>query len=308
MLRSCFLSSYVNSIQQSQRKSQNMSQPIRGLGSHILFWISPKNTNLVEDVENLLPVKFRWIPFGGFIGEVENVSANPGLSICLIWGRYSAPFPMQNSIFFSQFRPKVFPIWLLYEKKNGKVENKMINSIIIIREIEVAKGPMQDTWCTIKGNKYMDNKICLGLFPILRKTPLFFPIPRAPGPSPKKGCKSPAIRGQGGYLVFLISPKNANLVEDVEILLPVKFCWILFSGFRRKVENASANHRPGRRICFSDPPEKHKLGRGRWDLASYQVSMNSFQRCQRRSRKCLSPSEARAAILFFRSARKTQTW
>ena len=29
--------------------------------------------------------------------------------------------------------------------------------------------------------------------------------------------------GQGGHLVFLIGPKNTNLVEDVEILLPVKF-------------------------------------------------------------------------------------
>ena len=167
---------------------------------------------------------------------------------------------------------------------------------------------------------------------------------------------SQPIRGKGGQIVFWISPKNASLVEDVEILLPVKFCWILFSGFRGKVENVSANHRPGRPICFSDPPEKHKLGRGRWDLASYQDSSNSFhifrgevknvlanqrpgwpfcfsdqhknhklgrgrwdlasyqvqlnsvQRFQRRSRKCLGQSEARAAILFFRSARKTQTW
>ena len=82
---------------------------------------------------------------------------------------------------------------------------------------------------------------------------------------------SQPIRGQGSYLVFPISPKNASLVEDVEILLPVKFCWILFSGFRGKVENVSANHRPGRPFCFSDPPEKHKLGRGRWDIASYQA-------------------------------------
>ena len=29
--------------------------------------------------------------------------------------------------------------------------------------------------------------------------------------------------GQGGHLVFPISPKNTNLVEDAEILLPVKF-------------------------------------------------------------------------------------
>ena len=71
---------------------------------------------------------------------------------------------------------------------------------------------------------------------------------------------SQPIRGQGGHLVFPIGPINTNLVEDVEILLPVK------------------------------------------------VSLNSVQRFQRRSRKCLSQSEARVAILFFRSARKTQTW
>ena len=74
---------------------------------------------------------------------------------------------------------------------------------------------------------------------------------------------------------WLISPINTNLVEDVEILLPVKFRWIPFSGFRGEVENVSANQRPGRPSCFSDRPEKHKLGRGHWDLASCQVSLNS---------------------------------
>ena len=99
---------------------------------------------------------------------------------------------------------------------------------------------------------------------------------------------SQPIRGQGGHLVFPIGPKNTNLVGGVEILLPVKFRWILFSGFRGEVENVSANQRPGRPFCFSDRPEKHKLGRGLWDLASYQVSLNSVQRFQRRSRKCES--------------------
>ena len=74
---------------------------------------------------------------------------------------------------------------------------------------------------------------------------------------------SQPIRGQGGHLVFPISPKNTNLVEDVEILLPVKFRWVSFSGFRGEVENVSANQRPGRPSCFSDRPKKHKLGRGR---------------------------------------------
>ena len=94
------------------------------------------------------------------------------------------------------------------------------------------------------------------------------------------------IRGHGGHLVFPIDPKNTNLVEDVEILLPIKFRWIPFSGFRGEVENVSANQRPGRPSCFSDRPEKHKLGRGRWDLPSCKVSSKSVQRFQRRSRKC----------------------
>ena len=100
---------------------------------------------------------------------------------------------------------------------------------------------------------------------------------------------------------------NPNLLEDIEILLSIMFCWIPFSGFRGEVENVSANQRQGRPFRFSDRPEQHKLDRGHWDLASCQVSLNSVKRFQRRSRKCLSQSEVRAAILFFRSARKTHT-
>ena len=80
---------------------------------------------------------------------------------------------------------------------------------------------------------------------------------------------------QAGHFCLLIGPKNTNLVEDVEILLPVKLCWIPFSGLRGDVQNVSANQRPGQPSCFSDQPEKHKLGRGRWDLASCQVLLNS---------------------------------
>ena len=102
-----------------------------------------------------------------------------------------------------------------------------------------------------------------------------------------------------------MGPKNTNLVENVKILLPVKFRWIPFTSFRGEVENVSVNQKQGRPSYFSDRPEKHKLGRGGWDLASCQVSLNSIQWFQRRSQKCLSQSEARAAILFFRQARKT---
>ena len=51
----------------------------------------------------------------------------------------------------------------------------------------------------------------------------------------------------GRHLGLPVGPENWNLVEDVEILLPVKFHWNPFRGARGKVENVSA---PQRRGCF----------------------------------------------------------
>ena len=39
-----------------------------------------KDTNLVESIDYLLPLKFRWIPFSGCRGEAQNVSANQAKS------------------------------------------------------------------------------------------------------------------------------------------------------------------------------------------------------------------------------------
>ena len=71
------------------------------------------------------------------------------------------------------------------------------------------------------------------------------------------------IRGRGSHLGFPISPQNTNLVEHIEILLPVKFRRIPFSSLREEVKSVSANQSSGRPSCFSDQPEKHKLGKGR---------------------------------------------
>ena len=205
-----------------------MSQPIRGQGGHLVFPISLKNTNLVEDVEILLPVKFHWIPFSGFREEVENVSANqrPG-------------------------RPSSF--------SNRPEKHKL------------GRGHWDLASCQVSLNS----------------------VQRFQRRSRKCLSQSEA---RAAILFYRSARKNTNLVEDIEILLPVKFHWIPFSGFRGEVKNVSANQRPGQQSCFSDRPEKHKLGRGRWDLASCQVLLNSVQQFQRRSRKCLSQSEARAAI------------
>ena len=45
---------------------------------------------------------------------------------------------------------------------------------------------------------------------------------------------SQQIRGQGGHLVFPIGPKNTNLVEDVEIYLPVKVSSNSVQRFQRR--------------------------------------------------------------------------
>ena len=197
-----------------------MSQQIRGRGGHLVFPIGPKNTNLVEGFEILLPIKFCWIRFSGFRGEVENVSANqkPGRPSC-----------------FSD-RPEKHKLGIgLWDLASCQISLNFGSAV-----------------------------------------------------SEEKSKMSQPISGQGGHLVFRIGPKNTNLVEGVEILLSVKFRWIPFSGFREEVEKVSANQRPRRPSCFFDRLEKHKLGRGRWDLAFYQVSLNSVQRFQRRSRKCES--------------------
>ena len=198
-----------------------MSQPIRGQGGHLVFPIGQKNTNLVEDVEILLPVKFRWIPFSGF-REVKNVSANqrPGRPSC-----FSDP-PEKHTL---------------------------------------GRGRWDLSSCQVSLNS----------------------VQRFQRRSRKCLSQSEA---RAAILFFPIRPKNTNLLEDVEILLPVKFRWILFSGFRGEVENVSANQTPGRPSCFSDRPEKHKLGRGRWDLASCQVSLNSVQ-CFRREVENVSANQ-----------------
>ena len=72
------------------------------------------------------------------------------------------------------------------------------------------------------------------------------------------------IIGQGGNFYSPFGPKNTNLVEDVKILLPVKFSLKSGQQFQRKSQNMSQPIRgQGGHIVFLDQPKKHKLGRGR---------------------------------------------
>ena len=111
---------------------------------------------------------------------------------------------------------------------------------------------------------------------------------------------SQPIRGQGSHFDFFpIGPKNTNLVEGFEILLPIKFRWIRFSGFRGEVENVSANQRPGQPSCFSDRPEKHKLGRGLWDLASQSSFVEFHSAVAEKKSKLSRPIRGQGGHLVF---------
>ena len=63
-----------------------MFQPIRGQAGHLGFPIGSKNTNLIEGVEDLLPVKFRQNPFSG-CGEVEKCFSQSEARVAILDGR-----------------------------------------------------------------------------------------------------------------------------------------------------------------------------------------------------------------------------
>ena len=252
--RSCFMSKFVEFRSAVAEEKSKMSQPIRGQDGHLVFPIGPKNTNLIEDIKILLPVKFRWILFSGF-REVENVSANQR--------------PGRPSFFCD--RPKKTQTW-----------QRMLRSCFLSSFVEFRSAVSEE-----------------------------------------KSKMSQPIRGQGGHLVFLIGPKNTNLVEDIKIFLPVKFRWIPFGlvwfGFLRiyvdlavfqpyldleagdnqslKIQVARRENEP-RSSCSASQELNH----------SATAAPFEFRSAVSEEKSKMSQPEAKAAILFFRSARKTQKW
>ena len=93
-------------------------------------------------------------------------------------------------------------------------------------------------------------------------------------------------------------PENTNLVEDVQILLLVKFRWIRFSGFR-EVENVSANQKPGRPSCFSDPRENTNLVEDVEILLSVKFRLIPFSGFRRELKKVSQPIRGQGGHLVF---------
>ena len=120
--------------------------------------------------------------------------------------------------------------------------------------------------------------------------------------SEKKSKLAQPFRSKGGHLVFPICLQNTNLV-DVSCYLSnfVEFCP---AGSEKKSKMSQQIRDQGSHLVFPIGPKKkkkQKLGRGRWDIDSCQISLNSVQRFQK-SQTRLSQSESRVTILFFWSA------
>ena len=108
---------------------------------------------------------------------------------------------------------------------------------------------------------------------------------------PFSGCREEvenvwANQRLGRLSCFFHQPKKTtNLVENVKILLPIKFHRIPFSGSREEVENVWANQRPELPSWFSDPPEKQKMVKDLETLLHVKFHSIQFSSC--RSRKCV---------------------
>ena len=248
-----------------------MSQQIIGWDGHFVFPIHLKNTNLVEGVEILLPIKFRWITFSGFRGEVENVSANqrPGRTFCFF------PIGLKTQTWWKALIACFLSSFVEFCSAVSSEKSKMSQPI------------------RSQGGHFV--------FPIGPKNTNLV--------SEEKSKMSQPIRGQRGRPSCVSDrPEKYKLGRGRLDLASCQVSLNSIQRFQRRSRKCLSQSEARRPSCFSDRPEKHKLGRRRWDLASCQVSLNSVQRFLQRSRKCLSQSEAGAAILLFLSARKTQTW
>ena len=110
--------------------------------------------------------------------------------------------------------------------------------------------------------------------------------------------------------VYWLASINTNLVGDVEILLPVKFCWIPWSGFRWEVENVSANQtqRPGRHLVFLVSPKNTNLIENVEIMLYIKFHWILFSGFWGEVENVSVNQRPRPPSCFFWSARKTQTW
>ena len=233
-----------------------MSHPIRGQGGHLVFTIGPKNLNLVEDVEFLLPVKCRWIRLA--ISEEKSKMSQPIKSPGRTFSFYDRPKNTNLVEDVHILLPVKFR-WIPFNGFRGEVENVSANQ--------------RPGWQSCFLQSTPKHKLCRGRWDLASCKVSSNSVLAV---SKEKSKMSQQIRRRGGHLVFPLGPKYTKLVEDIEIFLRVKFRWIPFSDFRGEVEHVLANQRPGGHVVFPMSPKTQTWMRKlRWCFLSSFVEFRS---------------------------------
>ena len=108
---------------------------------------------------------------------------------------------------------------------------------------------------------------------------------------------NPTRRGHKNYYrnSMLITRSPKGHITCTWVLWDLASCQVSLNSIKRFksiFKNISANQRSGWPSCFSDRPDKHKLGRGHWDFGSCLTLLNFAHRFHRRTGKWISQSEA----------------
>ena len=248
MLKSCFLSSFIKFHSVVSKEKSKMSQPISGQGGHLDFPIGPKNTNLVEDVEILLPVMFHWIPFGSFRGEIENVSANQwsGRPSCFsdrsentnLVEDVDILLPVKFRLIpFSGFRGEVKNVSVNHRQGRPSCFSDRSENTNLVEDVDILlpvkfglipfsgfRGEVKNVsanqrpgWSCCFSDRPQKNKLGKGCWDLASCQVHFIEFGSAV--SEEKSKMSPPIRGQGGHFVFswrwLFGPFRYMLIQTV---------------------------------------------------------------------------------------------
>ena len=204
MLRTCFLSSFVkiHSVA-AEEKSKNVSANQRpGQPS----WISDqhKNTSFIEDIEDLLAVKFRQNLFGYFGEEVKKCFSQSEARTAILDFRSAQKSQTWKSTLRTCFLSSFVKIHSVVAEEKSK-------------NCSANQRPGQPSWISDQHEKHKLERVHWGLASCQVSSKSIQRLRRW------SSKMFQPIRGHDGHLGFPIGTKNTNLKEYVEDLLPVKF-------------------------------------------------------------------------------------
>ena len=247
-----------------------MSRRIRGQEGHFGCPIGPKNTNSLEDIDFFLPVKFSQIPFSCFC-EIENVLADQRSGRP---SRFSDQSEKNiNLVKDIEYLLAVKFHWIPFRVREKKLEmyrpirdqeghisfligtkpkldrghwvlpssQVSLNSVWRwegVENIPANQRPGKSSWFFDRHQKHKLDRRHWVLPPSqVSLNSVYITVP-------EKSKMYLHNRGHSGHLGFSLAPKNTNLVEDVDFLLPVKIRKIPISGSEKlKIWNVNDDRR-----------------------------------------------------------------